>query len=183
MKLLIASDLHGGSIATEQLIERFEAEGCDKMLLLGDILYHGPRNKIPYDYDCQKVIDRLNAVKDKIWCVKGNCDSEIDQLVLEFPMATDHLQIPIGNKVIFATHGHHIGPSNLPPIGSCDILMCGHTHVPEIRKYADGLVYANPGSTTIPKGSSQASYMTFDGNLLEQKLLKDGSVYNSYSFI
>ncbi len=179
MKLLIASDIHGSAAAAKKLIERFYEEKFDYMLLLGDILYHGPRNDLPGGYDCKSTAQQLNALKDKIWCVRGNCDSEVDQMVLEFPITADYMQIPVGDSVIFATHGHHISPDNPPPIGSCDILMCGHFHIPEIRELAEGLIYANPGSTSIPKGGSEPSYMSFDGKLLCLKRLADGSVFSS----
>lgn len=182
MKLLIASDLHGSALAVRKLIGRYWDEKCDNILLLGDILYHGPRNSLPGEYDTKSVAEQLNVLKDKIWCVRGNCDAEVDQCVLDFPIMADYMQIPIGGKVIFATHGHHFGPDNPPPIGSCDILMCGHFHIPEIRQIADGLIYANPGSTSIPKGGSTASYMTFDGHILCQKELDNGRVFNSYEF-
>lgn len=182
MKILIASDIHGSAHAVRQLIGHFWDEKCDYMLLLGDILYHGPRNGLPGEYDCMSVAEQLNAIKEKIWCVKGNCDSEVDQMVLEFPITADYMQIPVDGKVIFATHGHHIGPDNPPPIGSCDILACGHTHVPQIYTMSDGLVFINPGSTSIPKGGSEPSYMTFDGHMLCQKRLEDGTVFNSYEF-
>lgn len=182
MRLFIASDIHGSATATKKMIERFYEEQCDHMLLLGDILYHGPRNDLPGGYDCKSVVQQLNAIKDKIWCVRGNCDSEVDQMVLEFPITADYMQIPVDGRVIFATHGHHFSPDNPPPIGSCDILLCGHFHIPEIRKLADGLIYANPGSVSIPKGGSEASYMCFDGKTIYQKRLEDGSVFNSFEF-
>jgi len=180
MKLLIASDIHGSAYAVRKLIGHFGDEKCDRMLLLGDLLYHGPRNALPGEYDCQSVALQLNAIKDKIWCVRGNCDADVDGMVLDFPYTAEYMQLVVGDKVIFASHGHRIGPDNLPPIGSCDILMCGHTHIPEIRKYPDGLIYANPGSISIPKGGSKASYMTFDGNILCQKELENGQVFNSF---
>lgn len=182
MKLLIASDIHGSALATRKLIGAFYDEKCDYMLLLGDILYHGPRNALPGEYDCAETAKQLNAIKEKIWCVRGNCDAEVDQMVLEFPIQAEYMQIPIDGKVIFATHGDHIGPDCPPPLGSCDILMCGHFHIPEIRRIADGLIYANPGSTSIPKGGSKASYMTFDGKTLVQKYLDDGTVFNTFEF-
>jgi len=178
MKLLIASDIHGCSTSARKLIEYFHDEKCDKILLLGDILYHGPRNSLPDEYDCMEVAKILNEYKDKIWCVRGNCDSEVDQMVLEFPITADYMQIPFGEHVIFATHGHHFNLDYLPPKGSCDIMLNGHFHVPEHKKVED-LWYCNPGSTSIPKGGSRKSFMTFDGETLCWKEIDTGQTYDS----
>ena len=178
MKLLIASDIHGSALAARKIVGAFWDEKCDYMLLLGDILYHGPRNALPGEYDCKETAIALNSIKDKIWCVRGNCDAEVDQMVLEFPITADYMQIPINGKVLFATHGHHFGPDYLPPIGSCDILFCGHFHVPEHRQIGD-LLYCNPGSTSIPKGGSCPSYIIMDDNKIVWKNLETGKAYDS----
>ncbi|MDO5331895.1 MAG: phosphodiesterase [Bacillota bacterium] len=178
MKILIASDIHGCADSARKLIGHFQDEKCDYILLLGDILYHGPRNALPGEYDTMEVAKLLNQYKNKIWCVKGNCDSEVDQMVLEFPITADYMQIPVGDKVIFATHGHHFNMDYLPPKGSCDILACGHFHFPEHRQIED-LLYINPGSTSIPKGGSKKSFMTFDGKLLCWKEIDTGKTYDS----
>jgi len=179
MKLLIASDIHGCSSSAAKLAQYFDEMKFDRILLLGDILYHGPRNKLPGTYDCQEVARILNGLKDKIICVKGNCDSEVDQMVLEFPITAEYQQLPIGQYLFFATHGHHIGPDNPPPIGSCDVLLCGHTHIPGYKKIGD-LLYCNPGSTSIPKGGSKESFMSFDGTTFRWHYIDSGEEYLSY---
>ena len=178
MKLLIASDIHGSALAARMLAGYFYDLKCDNMLLLGDILYHGPRNALPGEYDCKETAAVLNTLTSKIWCVRGNCDAEVDQMVLDFPLTSDYMQLPVNGKVIFASHGHHFGPDNPPPIGSCDILMCGHTHIAGHTKIGD-LLYCNPGSTSIPKGGTKAGFMTFENNLLCWRELESGRVYDS----
>ena len=180
MKLLIASDIHGSADATRKLILRYEEEKAQRMLLLGDILYHGPRNALPGEYDCMEVAQLLNSYKNDIFCVRGNCDSEVDQMVLEFPITADYIQLPWEGKMIFATHGHHYGPHYLPPLQELDVLLCGHTHVPACERLPETGIYCNPGSTSIPKGESSPSYMTLEGNLLCWKYLDSGRCYKNY---
>ena len=182
MNLLIASDIHGSSRAARLLAGHFYDLKCDYMLLLGDILYHGPRNALPGDYDCKETAAILNTLKDKIWCVRGNCDAEVDEMMLEFPITADYMQLPVNGQVIFATHGHHIGPNYLPPIGSCDILMCGHSHFAEHRKIED-LLYCNPGSTSIPKGGTRPGFITFSDKLICWRRIEDGSTYDSIELL
>ena len=178
MKLLIASDIHGSALAARLLVGYFWDLKCDYMLLLGDILYHGPRNALPGEYDTKECAKILNGIYQKIWCVQGNCDAEVDQLMLEFPLTADYMQLPVNGRLIFASHGHHFGPHYLPPIGSCDILMCGHTHMPGHQKFED-LLYCNPGSPSIPKGGSKPGFMTFENNLLCWRELDSGKTYDS----
>ena len=178
MKLLIASDIHGSAFAARNIVGHFYDMKCDYMLLLGDILYHGPRNGLPGEYDCRETAKILNALASKIWCVHGNCDAEVDQMLLEFPVTADYMQLPVNGNVIFASHGHHFGLDNLPPIGSCDILMCGHTHIAGQRQIGD-LLYCNPGSPSIPKGGTKPGFMTFDGGLLCWRELESGKTYDS----
>ncbi len=179
MKLLIASDIHGSAECTRRLIERYCAEKADKMLLLGDILYHGPRNALPGEYDCPSTAAMLNELKNDIFCVRGNCDAEVDQMVLEFPSTSDYMCLPWQGRMIFATHGHRYGPHYLPPLEELDLLLCGHTHVPTCEKLPGGGIYCNPGSVSIPKGGSACGYMTLSDGLLCWKKL-DGSVYMNY---
>jgi len=181
MKLLIASDIHGCSSSAAKIAYYFDEMKCDKILLLGDILYHGPRNDLPGTYDCRETARILNALKDKIICVKGNCDSEVDQTVLEFPITADYQQLLVGSISIFASHGHHIGPDNPPPIGSCDVLICGHTHIPGYQNIGD-LLYCNPGSASIPKGGSKQSFMTFDGKAFNWHYIENGETYLGFEF-
>lgn len=176
MKWIIASDIHGCSSSVKRLIEIYEKEKAERFLFLGDILYHGPRNSLPGEYDTFEVTQLLNQYAAQIYCVRGNCDAEVDQQVLEFPIVADYMQLPIEDKVFFATHGHHIGPSNLPPIGSADYLLCGHTHIPACEKIGD-IMYLNPGSISIPKGGSEKSFILLDGKKLQWRHLDDNKTY------
>ncbi len=162
MKLLIASDIHGSAYYCEKIIEAFNREGADKLLLLGDILYHGPRNDLPKDYAPKKVAPMLNAMKDKIICVKGNCDSDVDQMVLEFPIMAQYAIIAFENRIIFATHGDKFNVDNPPFLNKNDVLLYGHFHVPACDAKED-FIYMNPGSASIPKENSANSYMVTDG--------------------
>ena len=163
MKILIASDIHGSAYYCEKIVEAFEREGADKLLLLGDVLYHGPRNDLPRDYDPKRVSAMLNAIKEKIICVKGNCDSEVDQMVLEFPIMAPYAIIAFEKRVIFATHGHTYNVDQPPFLNKCDVLLYGHFHVPRCEEH-EGFIYMNPGSVSIPKENSQHSYMVTDGD-------------------
>ncbi|MEG1863069.1 MAG: phosphodiesterase [Oscillospiraceae bacterium] len=158
MKIMIASDIHGSAFYCEKLLERFADEQPDKLILLGDILYHGPRNDLPKDYAPKKVITMLNGIKGEILCVRGNCDTEVDQMVLEFPIMADYAILYWKNKLIYITHGHNINEKNPPKMKKGDILLCGHTHVPAFEK-GEGYTYLNPGSVSIPKENSHHSYL------------------------
>lgn len=179
MKWLIASDIHGSALYCEKLLQAFEKERAQRLLLLGDILYHGPRNDLPEGYAPKKVIPMLNGIKDKITCVRGNCDAEVDQMVLNFPIMADYTVIPAGERLIFATHGHVFGPGNPPALQKGDILLCGHTHVPTCAE-TDGFLYLNPGSVSIPKEGSGHGYMTFEDGVFLWKTF-DGEKYMEYS--
>lgn len=176
MKILIASDIHGSAYYCEELLKAFEREKAERLFLLGDILYHGPRNDLPRDYAPKSVIAMLNGIKDKIFCVRGNCDTEVDQMVLEFPVLGDYAVIPLENRVIYAAHGHVYNPDSPPPLCGGDILLNGHTHVPKCEDYA-GFIYMNPGSVSIPKENSPHSYMIFSGGTFEWKELETGETY------
>ncbi len=177
MKWLIASDLHGSAYYTAQLLEAFRRELADRILLLGDLLYHGPRNDLPRDYAPREVIAMLNAHKDDLLCVRGNCDTEVDQMVLDFPILADYALLTVGQHVLFATHGHHHNMNALPPLRSGDVLLHGHTHVPKCVLCEGGIVYCNPGSVSIPKEGSAHGYMTLTDTLAEWKTL-DGGCYH-----
>ena len=179
MKWMIASDIHGSAEHCKKLMEAYDREGAEKLILLGDILYHGPRNHLPDGYEPKQVIEMLNARKEEILCVRGNCDAEVDQMVLEFPIMADYALLTAGEWVIFATHGHLYNSGHLPPLHHVNVLLHGHTHVPACRKFEDH-VYLNPGSVSIPKEGSQHSYMTFDATKFEWKNL-EGEVYHSFS--
>ena len=179
MKLMIASDIHGSAFYCKKLIEAYKREGCERMLLLGDILYHGPRNDLPKEYAPKEVIEMLNGMKEEIFCVRGNCDTEVDQMVLSFPVLADYAVIPMKKGLIYATHGHVYNNGKLPPIMKNDILLHGHTHVPVCEKF-DTHTYMNPGSVSIPKENSANSYMIFDGETFLWKTL-DGEIYLEYT--
>lgn len=161
MKLMIASDIHGSAYYCEKMVEAYKKEQADRLLLLGDILYHGPRNDLPRDYDPKKVISMLNPMKNDILCVRGNCDGEVDQMVLDFPIMAEYSLIFDGEITIFATHGHHYNLQNLPPHKEGDVLLHGHTHVPACI-CENGMWYINPGSVSIPKENSPHSYMIYE---------------------
>ena len=179
MKILIASDIHGSAYYCKKLIEAFKKENADRILLLGDILYHGPRNDLPKEYAPKEVISVLNPLKDKIFCVRGNCDTEVDQMVLDFPILADYCVIPCDDKMIYATHGHKFNETTPPPLSDGDILLCGHTHVPKIQNCGN-FVYLNPGSVSIPKENSPHSYIIFEKNTLVWKDIETGETYKTF---
>ncbi len=179
MKWMIASDIHGSAKYCRQMLERFEEEKADRLLLLGDLLYHGPRNDLPDEYAPKQVIELLNAHREDIICVRGNCEAEVDQMVLKFPVLAEYAILPIDHHIIYATHGHHFGELTPPPIRPGDILLNGHTHVPKCTPH-EGFIYMNPGSVSLPKEGSPRSYMTWSGTEFEWKRLSDGERYISY---
>lgn len=161
MKLMIASDIHGSAFYCKKMLDAYEKEGADRLLLLGDILYHGPRNDLPKGYDPKEVIAMLNPRKDTLLCVRGNCDTEVDQMVLDFPILADYCLLELDGHTIFATHGHHYNPQSLPPLKQGDILLTGHTHIPA-NEDMGAYLYMNPGSVAIPKDGSAHGYMLYD---------------------
>ena len=164
MKLMIASDIHGSTLYCRQLLEAMDREQPDRLLLLGDILYHGPRNDLPQGYEPKAVAAMLNARKQDLVCVRGNCDTEVDQMVLEFPVMADYCLLMTEKRMIFATHGHHYHLGQLPALHPGDILLHGHTHVPAWQVFGQDNRYFNPGSVSIPKKNSALSYMVLEGN-------------------
>ena len=178
MKIMIASDIHGSSYYCKQLLDAFHREQADRLLLLGDILYHGPRNHLPRDYAPREVLAMLNEMKDKIFCVRGNCDTEVDQMVLQFPILADYCILPVGSRLIYATHGHNFNLQFLPPLQPGDILLHGHTHIPAWEPFGEGNRYVNPGSVSIPKAGSENSYMLLENEVLLWKNLL-GNIYHS----
>ena len=179
MKLLIASDIHGSAYYCGKLPEAWKKEQPDKLLLLGDILYHGPRNDLPKDYAPKQVISMLNDIKEEILCVRGNCEAEVDQMVLEFPVLADYCILYEKDHMIFATHGHIHNEKNVPPLKKGDILLHGHTHVPGVWEH-ENYVYLNPGSVSIPKEGSAHSYLMLeDGSFLWKTL--EGETYLTYN--
>ena len=175
MKLLIASDIHGSAYYCEKLLEAFEREKADRLVLLGDVLYHGPRNDLPKEYAPKKVIEMLNGIKQKILCVRGNCDTEVDQMVLQFPVLADYAILPLGERLVYLTHGHVYNSGKLPPLCPGDILLHGHTHIPACQE-SESHIYLNPGSVSIPKEGSAHSYMILEGSRFTWKDL-EGTPY------
>ena len=157
MKLFIASDIHGSAYFAELMVKAFEASGAEKLVLLGDILYHGPRNDLPDGYAPKEVIEELNVLKGRVISVRGNCEAEVDQMVLSFPVLADYTMIPYEKKTVFLTHGHIYNENNLPPLCDGDVLVHGHTHVPVCER-RDGYILINPGSVAIPKENSHHGY-------------------------
>ncbi len=164
MKLLIASDIHGSAFYCEKLLERYKEEKADRLMLLGDILYHGPRNDLPKEYAPKKVIAMLNDMKDQILAVRGNCEAEVDQMVLDFPVMADYCILPLGQRIIYATHGHIYNESNLPPIRKGDVLLHGHTHVLKAEDKGD-FILLNPGSVSLPKEGNTQTYAILDNGV------------------
>ena len=166
MKLFIASDLHGSAKFCRMMLEAFERERADKIALLGDILYHGPRNPLPDGYAPQEAAALLNNYRQKIVCVRGNCDSEVDQMVLDFPILSDYALICIDGINMYLSHGHR----DTPPMTDSDVYLTGHTHVPLIEK--SGWLHLNPGSLSLPKEGSERSYMIYENRTFTFKTLE-----------
>ena len=163
MKLIIASDIHGSAYWCGKLMELVEEETPDKLILLGDLLYHGPRNDLPKDYAPKQVIPMLSKYKEKIIAVRGNCEAEVDQMVLPFPCMADFSQLYADGKLLYLTHGHHHTPDNLPPLEEGSIFLSGHTHV-KIDEVRNGIRCLNPGSVSIPKDGSHSCLIYDNGD-------------------
>ena len=166
MKIAFMSDIHGVPSKLAAALAAADALGFDRLVLLGDLLYHGPRNGVPNFYDPEKVAAMLNARKERIIAVRGNCDAEVDQMMFEFPMMSDYAVLDAGAETFFLTHGHLWNEWSLPPIGMGTVLVHGHTHVPEQKKLKCGLTIFNPGSVSLPKGGSSCGFGYFDGSTL-----------------
>ena len=170
MKIFIASDIHGSAYWCRKMISAYKEEKADRLVLLGDILYHGPRNDLPLEYAPKEVIAMLNPLADEILCVRGNCDTEVDQMVLSFPVLADYAFIVEGGARIFATHGHKFNEDNLPPLSKGDILLNGHTHVQCVREH-ENYTYINPGSVSIPKENTGHGYAVLEDGKVTLKCL------------
>ncbi len=166
MRILFISDIHGVPSTLTAALEQGGRLGYDRIALLGDYLYHGPRNGVPDFYDTQKVAEILNAHKDKIIAVRGNCDSEVDQVMLEFPMMSDYAELDADGERFFLTHGHRWNEHALPPLGMGTILVHGHTHVAEKKKLTCGITIFNPGSVSLPRGTQGRTFGYWDGHAL-----------------
>ena len=174
MKWMVASDIHGSAKYCRELLGAYEREKADRLLLLGDLLYHGPRNDLPEEYAPKMVIAMLNGKKNQILCVRGNCDAEVDQMVLEFPILADYCMLDLGTKLVYATHGHLTSAEQLPPLREGDLFLQGHTHVP-MNEVKNGIRCMNPGSVSLPKQDSRRGYMILETNRAVWKEL-DGTV-------
>ena len=179
MKLMIASDIHGSAYYTRLIAETYREEKPDKLLLLGDILYHGPRNNLPKEYSPRDVFAMLNGMSEEILCVQGNCDSDVDQMVLEFPIKAESCIIYSGSRMIFATHGHIYNTETPPMLKHGDILLHGHTHVTNWDTFgANENYYLNPGSVSLPKEGYRHSYMIFEDGTFLWKDIETGEVFH-----
>ena len=180
MKILFASDIHGSAYYCRRLLDIYKETKASRMVILGDILYHGPRNDLPKEYAPKEVIAMLNPLKDQIYAVRGNCDTEVDQMVLQFPILADYALLVLDGKTFYATHGHVFNQDHLPPMQAGDILVHGHTHLLKAEK-VNGHYILNPGSTSIRKGGNPATYailedqnfqiFDFDGNVVKEAKL------------
>lgn len=170
MKLMFASDIHGAADCCEKMLKRFDEERAEKLFLLGDILYHGPRNDLPADYAPKRVIAMLNERKNQLLCVRGNCDTEVDQMVLEFPIMAEYALLYLDGRTVFLTHGHKFNTNNPPLLNNGDVLLHGHTHVQTIDE-SRNYTYINPGSVSLPKNGMPKSYLIYEDGIFTIKEL------------
>lgn len=178
MKYMIASDLHGSAFWCDRLLQAFGHEKAHRLIFLGDILYHGPRNDLPDGYAPKTVISRLTPMANRLLCVRGNCEAEVDQMVLPFPVLAEYALLEQCGHLIYLTHGHHCNENALPPLSKGDVLLYGHTHVP-ICHLKDGILCMNPGSVSLPKEGSWHGYMTLENGLFLWKDF-DGEIHLRY---
>ena len=171
MKLIIASDIHGSAYWCGKLMEVIDQEQPDRLVLLGDLLYHGPRNDLPRDYAPKQVIPMLSDLKDRIISVRGNCEAEVDQMVLPFPCMAEFSELLLAGRTFYLTHGHHASPDNLPPLPEGSVFLFGHTHV-KLDETRNGIRYLNPGSVSIPKDGSH-SCLIYENGVFSVKIWED----------
>ena len=180
MRLLIASDIHGSLSAARNVVEAFEKESADYLVFLGDAMYHGPRNPLPDEYNPAEVAKLLNTIKDKVIATRGNCDSEVDQMLLDFPITAEYQNIPLANGKLFATHGHVFEPTTIPAsVNRGDIFAFGHIHIPILEADEKGVLILNPGSAALPKEGHLPTYAVIDESKILIKTF-DGAVYMEY---
>jgi len=180
MKYLVVSDIHGSLPRLEKVLSFFESHHYDMLLILGDITNYGPRNGIPEGIDAMGIVNRLNALADKIVAVRGNCDAEVDQMLLKFPCLSDYTILIHNGKRIFLTHGHKYNPEKRPALG-IDALLYGHTHLWELEKAADGVTICNTGSITFPKGGNLPTFATIEEEMMIHVRDLEGNVLKSIS--
>ncbi len=176
MKLMFASDIHGSMYYGKKTVEKYKEEKADKLILLGDLLYHGPRNDLPKGYEPKGVISLLNGIKNEILAVRGNCEAEVDQMVLEFPVMAEYMIMYIENRMLFITHGHIFNTSNPPMLKDGDILIHGHTHIQAMEDFGNNNIYINPGSAAIPKNGNKPSYMIYENGIFTIKDFDGNSI-------
>lgn len=176
MKLMISSDIHGSYYYCNKMVDVYNKENAKRLILLGDLLYHGPRNDLPKEYNPKQVIRILNDLKDDLICIRGNCDADVDQMVLEFPILAEYMIMFLNEHMVFATHGHVYNKQNLPKLKYKDILLNGHTHIYEMEDMGE-YIYINPGSISLAKNNNKNSYIIYEDNVfilkdLEQNIIK-----------
>ncbi len=171
MKLFFASDIHGSAYFCRRMLDEFEASHAEKLILLGDLLYHGPRNDLPRDYAPKEVIALLSPYASKLLCVRGNCEAEVDQMVLPFPVLADYALLMADGVCMYLTHGHHASEINPPPLAKGTVLINGHTHVAACRAH-DDFLYLNPGSVSIPKEGTGHGYLVYEDRTFTRELLE-----------
>ena len=174
MKVLFFSDVHGSPESVTLLRSQPVDLPPEQLVLLGDVLYHGPRNPLRPDYAPQLVVEQLNGLKERITAVRGNCDSEVDQMLLAFPIMSEYATLLADGRRFFLTHGHHWGPGNPPPLPAGAVLACGHTHIPQLEVLENGIVAFNPGSVSLPKGGCKASFGVYEDGTLRSCELESG---------
>lgn len=175
MKLMFASDIHGSAYYCRKMLEAYKKEQADRLVILGDILYHGPRNDLPKEYAPKEVIAMLNSYKREIYAVRGNCEAEVDQMVLEFPVMADYAVLLADGQAIYATHGHTYNEKNLPPLMEGDVLIHGHTHVLKAEK-REGYILLNPGSVSIPKEGNPPTYAVLEDGIFTIKDFEERTI-------
>lgn len=170
MKIMIASDIHGFINHAEKLIDAYRKSGAKRLVLLGDLLYHGPRNDLAQGYNPKAVIELLNSVKNELLCVRGNCDTEVDQVVLDFPIMSDYAVMADGDRLLYFTHGHKYGVLNFPNVKEGDVIVQGHTHVPMCEEH-DGILCVNPGSVSLPRSGSDHQCLVYENGIFTPLIL------------
>ena len=178
MKIMFASDVHGDAECARKMLEAYSREGAQKLCLLGDLLYHGPRNDIPSGYDPKSVIAMLNGARESLLCVRGNCDTEVDQMVIDFPILSDSAEVFADGIAMHLEHGHRHGADDPPPLREGELLICGHTHVPRIKPFGKGNVYINVGSVSLPKEGNERTYAIYEDGTFRIKTLDGGKIIN-----
>lgn len=175
MKLMFISDIHGSAYYLKKALEIYKNENADKLVILGDILYHGPRNDLPIEYAPKEVAKLLNDISNELLCVRGNCDAQVDQMVLNFPILADYAVLYDKKTMIYLTHGHIFNENNLPPLKKGDILINGHTHIYKAEEHED-YVYINPGSISLAKNGNENTYMIYENGIFNIKTFENKSV-------